>query len=95
VWTKLAPQGVQLVGIDTRDTTAGAQAFARSFGVTYPSLVDEDGELLLTFRKTLPPQSIPSSIILDRHGRVAARVLGATTEDKLTRLIQDIQSERT
>ena len=61
--------------------------------MTYPSIDDQDGELLLAFRKTLPPNAIPSTIILDRHGRVAARVLGATTAEKLTRLISATLAE--
>ncbi len=94
VWTAVRARGVQFVGIDTRDTRAAAQAFERRFGVTYPSVADEDGELLLTFRDTLPPNAIPSTIVLDRLGRVAARIVGATTEEKLRRLIDDVLAER-
>jgi len=93
VWTAVRSKGVQFLGIDTRDTKAAAQAFERRFGVTYPSVTDEDGELLLTFRQTLPPNAIPSTIVLDRQGRVAARIVGATTEEKLRRLIDAILAE--
>jgi thiol-disulfide isomerase/thioredoxin len=93
IWADVRGKGVQLVGIDTRDSTAAAQAFERRFGITYPSVTDEDGELLLTFRDTLPPNAIPSTIVLDRQGRVAARIVGATTEEKLRRLIDDVLAE--
>jgi thiol-disulfide isomerase/thioredoxin len=95
LWTAYKGKGVQFVGIDTRDTTAAAQAFERRFGITYPSVSDEDGQLLLTFRKTLPPNAIPSTIVLDRQGRVAARIVGATTEEKLRRLVDDVLAEGT
>jgi thiol-disulfide isomerase/thioredoxin len=94
VWTAVRAEGVQFVGIDTRDTKAAAQAFERRFGLTYPSVTDGDGELLLTFRETLPPNAIPSTIVLDRRGRVAARIVGATTEQKLRRLIDHVLAER-
>jgi peroxiredoxin len=94
VWTEVRGKGVQFVGIDTRDTKAAAQAFERRFGLTYPSVSDEDGELLLAFRETLPPNAIPSTIVLDRQGRVAARIVGATTEEKLRRLIDEVLAER-
>jgi peroxiredoxin len=94
VWTAVRGKGVQFVGIDTRDTKAAAQAFERRFGLTYPSISDEDGELLLAFRTTLPPNAIPSTIVLDRQGRVAARIVGATTEEKLRRLIDDVLAEK-
>ena len=47
-----------------------------NFGITYPSLVDETGELQLAFRDSLPPNAIPSTLVIDRDGRIAARVVG-------------------
>jgi thiol-disulfide isomerase/thioredoxin len=94
VWSETRSSGVQFVGIDTRDTTASAQAFERRFGITYPSLVDDDGRLLLAFRSTLPPNAIPSTIVVDRQGRVAARIVGATTYEKLRALVDGIAAER-
>jgi peroxiredoxin len=87
VWAETRASGVQFVGIDTRDTAAAAQAFERRFRITYPSLVDDDGRLLLAFRSTLPPNAIPSTIVVDRQGRVAARIVGATTYEKLRNLV--------
>jgi len=93
VWSETRAAGVQFVGIDTRDTTAAALAFERRFKITYPSLVDDDGRLLLAFRKTLPPNAIPSTILLDREGRVAARIVGATTYEKLRGLVDELLAE--
>lgn len=86
--------GVQFVGINTRDQEAAAIAFERNFGVTYPSLVDKNGELQLAFRESLPANAIPSTLVVDRDGRVAARVLGATTYSQLTDLVDQVASER-
>lgn len=85
--------GVQFVGINTRDQEAAAIAFEKNFGITYPSLVDESGELQLAFRESLPANSIPSTLVIDRDGRVAARVLGATTYSQLTDLVDQVASE--
>lgn len=79
------------VGVNTRDLNpAPAQAFVRDAGLTYPSLFDPDGSLLLGFAGDLPPSAIPSTLIVDAQGRVAARVLGATTESTLVGLVDDI-----
>ncbi|MGB2839913.1 MAG: TlpA disulfide reductase family protein [Actinomycetes bacterium] len=86
--------GVQFVGINTRDQEAAAIAFEKNFGITYPSLVDRSGELQLAFRESLPANSIPSTLVIDRDGRVAARVLGATTYSQLTDLVDQVASER-
>ena len=86
-----ATQGTaQFIGINTRDNSAAtAQAFERSFGVTYPSFFDPTGELLLKLND-LPPSAIPSTLVLDSQGRAAARVLGATTAATLQGIIDDV-----
>ena len=64
------------MGIDTRDSDAAAKAFLDNIGLTYPNVVDPDGELLLAFKGDLNPNAIPSTLILDKQGRVAARIVG-------------------
>ncbi|HEX6577712.1 MAG TPA: TlpA disulfide reductase family protein [Jiangellaceae bacterium] len=87
-------QGVQFVGVNVRDNDVDAQAFEREFGVTYPSVVDENGSRLLAFRDTLPPTSIPSTLVVDRQGRMAASVLGQITEASLRDLVSSIAAEQ-
>lgn len=79
----------QFLGINTRDNTQAATAFAREFGIAYPNFDDPDGTLLLDFRD-LPPKVIPTTLVLDAQGRVAARVLGETTAATLTSLVADV-----
>ncbi|MGD8214767.1 TlpA family protein disulfide reductase [Aestuariimicrobium sp. Y1814] len=80
----------QFIGINTRDNSAAtAQAFDRSFGVTYPSFFDPNGDLLLKL-SDLPPSAIPSTLVVDLQGRAAARVLGATTSTTLQGIIDDV-----
>ena len=49
-------------------------AFVRTFDVPYPSIYDQQGRTLLAFRGTLVPSAVPSTVIIDRKGRVAASV---------------------
>jgi thiol-disulfide isomerase/thioredoxin len=60
------------------------------YGVTYPNVIDTDGRLQLLFSDTLPPQAIPSTLVVDREGRVAGRILGRVTDATLTALIDDV-----
>ncbi len=79
------------VGLNTRDLDPAApRAFVRAFGITFPSLFDPDGSLLLAFAGDLPPSAIPSTLIIDPQGRVAARVVGTTTETTLLGLVDDV-----
>jgi len=85
--------GVQFVGLNTRDQAAAALAFESRFGIHYPSLVDSDGQLQLAFSESLPPSAIPSTLVIDRDGQVAARVLGATDYTQLKGLVDDVAAE--
>lgn len=85
----------QFVGFNTRDTgIAQARAFVRDFKVPYPNLYDPSGELVLAFAGKLPLSAIPSTVLVDAEGRIAARVLGETTEATLVGLIEDLAAGR-
>jgi thiol-disulfide isomerase/thioredoxin len=85
--------GVVFVGVNTRDTETAAKAFESEFEVPYPSVVDSDGRRLLAFRETLPPAAIPSTLVVDRNGDMAARVIGPITETSLRDLVTTIAEE--
>ena len=79
----LGGKDVVFVGIDTRDSDAAAKAFLDNIGLTYANVVDPDGELLLAFKGDLNPNAIPSTLVLDKQGRVAARIVGGVEEGTL------------
>ncbi len=93
VWEASADGGVQFVGLNTRDSQAAAQGFVGSFALTYPQVIDADGRAQLLFRDTLPPQAIPSTLVLDKQGRVAARALGAVSQSDLLGMIEPLVAE--
>jgi thiol-disulfide isomerase/thioredoxin len=96
VWEQTRDRGVQFVGVNVKDNDAAARAFEREFGITYPSITTADsGAVLLAFRSSLPPNAIPSTLVVDRDGRVAARIVGATTYTKLRRLVDEVLAEPT
>ena len=83
----LRPAGVAFLGVDIRDTPASAQAFQRNFNVTYPSLNDPGDAIALAFRSTVPPAGIPTTLVISRSGRIAARVIGQVSYQGLRGLI--------
>ena len=88
----LKADGVEFIGINTRDIRESqGQAFERTFDVPYPSLFDPDGRTLLAFRGTLTPNAIPSTLVIDKKGRIAASILGEVTRaSTLVGLVQDV-----
>ncbi len=90
---ELAEQDVAFVGINTRDASQDqGLAFQRRYDVPYPSLFDPSGRSLLAFSGTLNPSAIPSTVVLDEQGRVAASILGEVPSRRtLVDLVEDVR----
>jgi thiol-disulfide isomerase/thioredoxin len=84
----------RFVGVDIRDDPASAEAFMRTFRIGYPSLNDPNDEIALDFSGTVPPAGIPTTLVIDRSGRIAARIVGAVSYDGLEALITQVSRER-
>ena len=80
---------MRFLGLNTRDGLAAAKAFTSRFITGYPSIQDQDGTLTLAFGN-LGPAATPSTIILDRQGRVAARILGPITQGQLRSVVRAV-----
>ena len=81
-------QGVAVVGVVFNDTLNSATAFARHYGSLYPSIVDTGGLIANSYGITSPP----TTYVIDRHGRVAATLLGATTAAQLSAVVARVHS---
>ncbi|GAB3654210.1 TlpA disulfide reductase family protein [Zhihengliuella somnathii] len=86
---EFADQGVSFYGVNVRDDEATAAAFERTFDIPYPSAPDKDGAILLALSQHVNPQAVPTTLVIDRQGRVAARILGVAEEATLRGLIED------
>jgi len=88
-----ADRGVRFVGINVKDELGSAQAFQRKQEVSYPSLHDQPGRLLLRFRRAIP-QTPPTTLVIDREGRIAAFFAGAVRLTDLLPPVEQIAAER-
>lgn len=93
VYRDLQDEGVLFVGLNTRDQEKAALAFLAKHDVTYPNLDDNSARLQLAFRDSLPSAAIPTTWVIDRQGRVAARSLSGMTEDRLRGMLEPILAE--
>jgi peroxiredoxin len=91
VAAELRPQGVRFVGVDEHDSAAAARRFVAAAGTSYPHLVDPDGALLSALA-VLPGTGIPSTLVIDRRGRMAARVVGPATRTDLLALVAAVRA---
>lgn len=93
VYADVAGSGIQFLGVDVKDNRQLAQAFVDSVGVEYPSLFDPRGEVALAFRG-FPANVVPSTILIDRAGRVAAVYVAVVPEEDLRRALDQLADEQ-
>ena len=95
LYQKYKTEGVDFLGVNLYDSASTAASFEKDKGVTYPSVLDRDtGSVLLAFSKTVPPKATPTTLVIDKKGRVSARILGAIPDRSiLDSLISDAVAE--
>lgn len=84
---------VRFLGINVRDNESSAVAFERRYGIRYPSIADSEGQTLLAVNDYVPVNAVPVSLVLDREGRVAARILGPVRAATLSALLETVLAE--
>jgi thiol-disulfide isomerase/thioredoxin len=86
---------VQFVGVNVRDSAATAAAFNRNFKLTWSSIIDsQSGSVALAFTGIVTPAAVPTTLVIDKKGRVSARILGRIDKSILTTLIKTVQDEK-
>jgi len=86
---------VQFIGVNVRDTSETALAFARQINLNFPSVMDaKTGSVVLAFTGVVTPQAVPTTLVIDSEGNVSARVLGRIDKGILEELIKTVVSEK-
>jgi len=83
---------VRFVGLNVKDDRVDATAFRDQTGIPWPSIVDPQGTLLPSI-PGVPPAALPSTVVIDRHGRIAARIIGPVAGPELDEVLQDLRAE--
>jgi thiol-disulfide isomerase/thioredoxin len=90
---RFAAVGVRFVGVDEHDDASSARSFSAAAGENYPELSDPHGQVLSQL-PDLPQMGIPSTLVLDRRGRAAARVIGPASRSLLDRAVRSVLGTR-
>jgi thiol-disulfide isomerase/thioredoxin len=93
VAARTKPSGVEFLGVNFKDQKTAALAYDRAMQPGYPSIHDQQGQVLLGFQGTVPPAAIPSTLIIDRNGKIAARALGGVKYQALLDAVTKVSSE--
>lgn len=89
---KASAKPVVFMGINYRDNPDSGRSTAKRWGIPYPSLDDPAGTTILALQGKVT--SPPTTIVLDRAGRIAARVSGPVTASTLSGLVDDVLAEK-
>lgn len=92
--TDYADQGVHMLGVNSVDDAATATAFQETFEVPYPSFADREARAVAALQGAVPLQAMPTTVVLDQQGRVAARVVGLVEGSTLRGLVDDVLAEQ-
>jgi peroxiredoxin len=93
VYRRLKARGVDFIGVDTKDVKSNAQAFVKDYGISYPIVYDEPGEIALRLGD-LPDTALPFTVLLDRAGRVAAVYIVRLSAADLTTALNKLLAEK-
>ncbi|MGA1310848.1 MAG: TlpA family protein disulfide reductase [Candidatus Nanopelagicales bacterium] len=93
LYLKNKADNVEFIGINIRDSKISANRFIENFSITYPNIFDRDGKLLLGYKDSLPANAIPSTILIDKNGLVAARQLGPIDKSLIQGFITELVEE--
>lgn len=86
---------VIFLGVNPRDEQVAARAFVTNFALTYPNMLDPNATTIAALQGKVPLQAMPTTIVVDRDGRVYGRILGRITPSVLRGMIEDAQAEGT
>ena len=86
-------QGLHLLGVNSTDATGTAAAFDREFAVPYPSIVDTDGSAVAALHGVVPINAVPTTVLLDREGRVAGRIIGRVDPSTVRSIVDELLAE--
>jgi thiol-disulfide isomerase/thioredoxin len=92
-FAKADPRDVLFLGLNVSDEAAAATGFVTETGMPYESIVDADGALLATIAG-VPAKALPSTVVIDRQGRIAARIIGPVRGSEITEITTEVASEQ-
>jgi peroxiredoxin len=85
--------GVQFIGMDVKDPSkSAAQSWLKDKGITFPVVYDEAARSAIQLGE-VPMAALPSTVVIDKQGRVAAVYVGSVLPKDLTPALDELTKE--
>ncbi len=86
IYQSHGPKGLEILAINVRQDRAKAQRFVDRLGISYPVLLDPSGQVAQAYGVI----GLPTTVLIDRQGRVATKVLGESSPTLFRKLVEDL-----
>jgi thiol-disulfide isomerase/thioredoxin len=77
LYSRYRENGLEILAVNIQETEGEVLAFMESNGLNFPAVLDRDGKVSASYGV----QAIPSSFIINREGKIIARVVGSIDWD--------------
>ena len=85
-YQKLKEKGLVMLAVNVRQDRETAARFIKKLGVSYNVLLDTEGEVA----KRYGVLGLPTTFFIDRHGILSSRIIGESTPDDFTAIINEL-----
>ena len=93
VYRAYQAKGVSVIGVDTKDSPSSkAASFVRLNAISFPIVYDESGQTALQLGR-IPALSLPFTVLVDKHQRVAAVYLQPLAPKDLEPVLDKLLAE--
>jgi len=86
VYQQLRDRGLVVLAVNVRQDQDTAQAFMDKLKVNYDVLLDLEGTVARSYGVT----GLPTTVFIDRNGRLAGKILGESTPQVFTGMLEKL-----
>lgn len=86
VYRKYRERGLEILAVNVRQSRDTAAKFVQALGISYPTLLDEEGEVARGYGV----MGLPTTFFVDGRGVLRAKVLGESTPEVFEQIVTGI-----
>jgi peroxiredoxin len=86
VYRRHQDEGLVILAVNVRQDHATAKAFVDKLNISYDTLLDPEGDIARAYGVL----GLPTTFMIDRDGRLHARIIGESTPELFERIVQEL-----
>ena len=86
LYQELQAQGLRVLAVNVRQDRETAARFVTGLGISYPTLLDEDGAVARQYGVS----GLPTTYFIDRAGKIHTRILGEAAPELFAKIVREM-----